>query len=347
MIKEFVYLFLIFSIVSSHIDLLRIVNDENIIYSINSKKTTWEAGVNERFADMNLRYVKKLLGALKTPDYLRLPIKKVKVRTDLPENFDPREKWPMCESLKEIRDQSTCGSCWAFGAAEAMSDRICIASQGQLQTRISTEHLLACCSTCGDGCNGGWPTMAWEYWKSHGLPTGGLYGDKKTCQPYSFPPCDHHMSGKYGPCSGEEFPTPKCSHTCSSGYPKPFHQDLWYASNTYTLSSKEEEIMTELYENGPLEGAFTVYEDFLNYKKGVYQNVVGSSLGGHAIKVIGWGIENGVKYWLCVNSWNDGWGYNGTFKILRGDNHCGIEEELVGGEAKIKSENLQFLEEEN
>lgn len=43
------------------------------------------------------------------------------------------------------------------------------------------------------------------------------------------------------------------------------------------------------------------------------------------MKIIGWGVENGVRYWLCVNSWNEDWGENGLFRILRGVNHCGIE----------------------
>jgi len=43
-------------------------------------------------------------------------------------------------------------------------------------------------------------------------------------------------------------------------------------------------------------------------------------LGGHAVKLIGWGVdEEGVKYWKVVNSWNNTWGENGTFKIVRGD----------------------------
>ena len=38
----------------------------------------------------------------------------------------------------------------------------------------------------------------------------------------------------------------------------------------------------------PLQGAFSVYEDFLTYKSGVYQHTTGRMLGGHAIKLIGW-----------------------------------------------------------
>lgn len=76
--------------------------------------------------------------------------------------------------------------------------------------------------------------------------------------------------------------------------------------------------MNEIFKNGPVSVAFTVYEDFPTYKSGVYQHTTGGALGGHAVKMIGWGVENGTKYWLIVNSWNEDWGDKGTFKILRG-----------------------------
>lgn len=47
---------------------------------------------------------------------------------------------------------------------------------------------------------------------------------------------------------------------------------------------------------------------------GVYQHVTGEMLGGHAIKILGWGEENGTPYWLAANSWNSDWGDKGTTK---------------------------------
>ena len=81
--------------------------------------------------------------------------------------------------------------------------------------------------------------------------------------------------------------------------------------------------------NGPVEVALTVYEDLLTYKSGVYQHTTGKKLGGHAVKMVGWGVENGTPYWTIVNSWNESWGNSGTFRIKRGVNECGIEASVV------------------
>lgn len=52
--------------------------------------------------------------------------------------------------------------------------------------------------------------------------------------------------------------------------------------------------------NGPMMVGLTVYEDFMNYEKGVYDHVTGIAVGGHAIKIIGWDHdENGSLYWIC------------------------------------------------
>ena len=107
-------------------------------------------------------------------------------------------------------------------------------------------------------------------------------------------------------------------------------------STAYSIpAGNEEAIMTEILMNGPVEASFRVYEDFPNYYSGVYQHVSGKLIGGHAVKMIGWGIENDTPYWLIANSWNPTWGDKGYIKIRRGNNECGIEEEIVAGLPKL------------
>ena len=63
--------------------------------------------------------------------------------------------------------------------------------------------------------------------------------------------------------------------------------------------------------------------------------MTGDFLGGHAVKIIGWGVEDGTPYWLVANQWNESWGDKGLFKILRGNNECGFEEDVVAGVPKV------------
>lgn len=120
-------------------------------------------------------------------------------------------------------------------------------------------------------------------------------------------------------------------HKCRTGYKPTYDEDKHYGAKSYSIGKHPVDIQKEIFQNGPVEGAFTVYEDLIMYKDGVYQHVHGKALGGHAIRILGWGVENGTPYWLIANSWNIDWGNNGFFKILRGQDHCGIESEISAG----------------
>lgn len=60
----------------------------------------------------------------------------------------------------------------------------------------------AACPGSG-GCNGGYPLEAWNWFKSTGVVTGGLYQDTTTCYPYELAPCSHHEDGKYPRCPSQ------------------------------------------------------------------------------------------------------------------------------------------------
>ena len=239
-----------------------------IIADVNSKATTWVAGHHERFAGKPFHAIKRQLGVLdiaaSEADKLPLEIHTGFDMFGLPDEFDPREAWPQCKTIREVRDQSDCGSCWAFGAVEAASDRVCIATGGKFQPHLSAQDMLACCSSCGMGCNGGYPSAAWSYLKNTGVVTGGNYNDKSWCSAYSMPNCDHHTTGQYEPCGSHDYPTPACPKQCDadSTYTTPFAQDKVRFNSSYSVGRDPTQIMQELMTRGPVEAAFSVYDDF-------------------------------------------------------------------------------------
>ncbi|KRX15150.1 Cathepsin B-like cysteine proteinase 3 [Trichinella nelsoni] len=229
----------------------------------------------------------------------------------LPKHFDSREKWPECEWIRFIRDQSNCGSCWAVSAASVMTDRHCIASKGQETPYISDEQILSC----------GMIPSPFHYWKKMGIATGGPYGDKSCCQPYSIAPCSK--------CTYTAS-TPSCKYDCQDDY------DIPITSEHYHVPSNQYEIMNEIYTHGPVVAGFIVYEDFTYYISGIYHQTSYMAMGGHAIRIIGWGEENGIPYWLIANSWNTTFGEKGFFRIRRGTNECRIESEVYTGIPKLR-----------
>jgi len=133
------------------------------------------------------------------------------------------------------------------------------------------------------------------------------------------------------------FDTPPCQTSCDSAskYKTPYSQDKNFFQSGYGLSG-ESDMQQDIMKYGSIEVAFTVYADFEAYKSGIYQYKTGEELGGHAVKIIGWGVQNGVKYWTVANSWNVDWGEKGFFRIIRGVNDCGIEGEGSAGVPKLQ-----------
>ncbi|CAD5228257.1 unnamed protein product [Bursaphelenchus xylophilus] len=251
--------------------------------------------------------------------------------TTIPKEFDSRKAWPECADLiNSVQDQSLCGSCWAVSSSTALADRICIATKGKTKVSLSTIDLVSCCSECGYSCVGGYPHRAFKYIYDNGIVTGTNYTHPDGCKPYPFKPCEHTggaFRSKYPQCYGRQPSPPKCEQKCSKdGYKRTFENDKFYVSTWYNLNKDAVGLQKEIMTNGPaVFTAMRMYEDFLYYRSGVYEHIAGRYFGLHAVRVIGWGEENGVPYWIVANSWNKYWGDNGFFKVRRGNNEVGIE----------------------
>ncbi|GAA0175291.1 cysteine protease [Lithospermum erythrorhizon] len=299
---------------------------DSIVKEINENdKAGWKATMNPRFSNYTVSEFKRILGVKQTPEGMLsfTPIVTHRGQLKLPNEFDARTAWPQCNTIGRILDQGHCGSCWAFAAVESLSDRFCI--NFGMNITLSVNDLLACCGfMCGDGCDGGYPLSAWRYFVQTGVVTS-------ECDPY------FDQTGCSHPGCEPAYPTPKCEKKCVK------QNLLWtnskhYSANAYRISSDPKSIMTEVYKHGPVEVSFTVYEDFAHYKSGVYKHITGGVMGGHAVKLIGWGTsEDGEDYWLLANQWNRDWGDNGYFKIRRATNECGIEADVVAGLPSTKN----------
>jgi cathepsin B len=277
--------------------------NKQIIADIRQRTHRWEAYDFETNPMKDYSYGKLmgLLGTVNNPAKERIPefsYADVEMLQQLPANFDWRTE---SQCVHPVRDQQHCGSCWAFAASEALSDRFCIASKGAVDVVLSPQDMVSC-DNWDMGCNGGILSFAWSYLTSTGIVTD-------TCTPY--------VSG--------DGSVPKCPKTCEDGSDRKKYK---CASGSVVKASGAASIQSEIFANGPLETGFDVYEDFFSYKSGIYHYTSGAKAGGHAVKIIGWGQENGVNYWICANSWGNSWGMEGFFNIEWGQ--CGIDSAAYG-----------------
>jgi len=292
------------------------LNDPELIRTINSHPTAaWKATSYEKFQNKTISDVGHMFGAYLT-NSIRPSMYAVSQPTDksslksIPSNFDARDQWPKC--IHPIRNQQQCGSCWAFSSSEMLSDRFCIASKGAINTVLSPQFMVSC-DKYDMGCHGGNMDTLWKF-----LSTTGTVEDD--CLPY--------VSGK-----GH---VPSCSNTCANGDAMKF-----YKANPRSIknfrSNDIQSVQQDILTNGPIISGFMVYQDFMQYSSGVYHHVSGSLLGGHAIKIVGWGIDSQSKlpYWIVANSWGADWGMNGFFWIRRGSNECQIENYMYTAEAQL------------
>merc|ERR1719160_768518 len=309
----------------------------------------WKAAAHPRFASQAPGAFKDMNGIKDAIASGELVSHQADANAAIPDSFDSEENWPQCAKIiGDIRDQSNCGCCWAFGGVEAASDRLCIATNASIMLPLSAQDI--CFNSNFNGCGGGQISTPWSYIKSTGAVTGGLYQGsgpfgKGLCSSFSLPHCHHH-----GPTHGDPYPaegapgcpsesSPRGPRSCDSDAKAPHNN---FASDKYTYSGQtisargETNIQSAIMAGGPMETAFTVYSDFENYGGGIYHHVSGGMAGGHAVKFVGWGVENGQKYWKVANSWNPYWGEKGYFRIRRGNNEGGIEDGAVASSPSAK-----------
>jgi C1A family cysteine protease len=196
----------------------------------------------------------------------------------LPTTFD----WRDYNILPEIRDQASCGSCWAFSAlgtteAKYNLERSRNSTLPDLSVNLSEQSLVSDCMS--GSCTGGWHNRALKYTRDTGTVD-------EACLPYTSQRCLDANDTCVATCDcGSECSDPcSCSSKCGD-----WSTRLWHIEKYDKVSNKVDKIKEALICHGPL--------------------AVATDNWNHAIVLVAYNDTSGN--WTIRNSWGAGWGDNG------------------------------------
>jgi len=237
-----------------------------------------------------------------------------------------------------------CGSCAVFAAVSAIES--CMHKVTGVLPDLSEQHLMDCAygyEEINEGCAGGHAGeyMEWMY-EQH---NGGLADEAQ--YPY--------RAGTRGVSDCRNSTVPNANHgavvtghydvSMLGTYWVPRGSPEWLALPTGR--EFEEDIIGLLDERNSVTTSIQMSNAFVEYSGGILQSLGPSDCincrfpngtvnhfsirchTNHVVTLVGYGEENGVKFWKIKNSWGTDWGEGGFGRILRGANYCGIAQEYA------------------
>ena len=218
--------------------------------------------------------------------------------TELPKSVD----WRSRNVVTSVKDQGHCGSCWAFAAAATLESHLAL--ETGLLFDLSPQQIAMCApnpDSCGGtgGCNGATAEIAFDYVAGFGILEEYQLG----YQAYY---------GANSACGTSDATVPVGT---IDGY-------VQLPANNYLA------LMNAIATVGPI--AISVdASTFHSYESGIFSDCNQESPDiNHAVVLVGYGEDNGQKYWIVRNSWAPSWGENGYIRVARFDHEqeiCGMD----------------------
>lgn len=207
----------------------------------------------------------------------------------LPQGPNSYFDWRPRGVVSKIRSQGRCGSCWAFSAIASVEAAYAI-SRKQLIS-FSEQQLIDCTPSYGNhGCNGGSINYSFNYIKDKGSQYRATY----------------KYTGKQGTC---KYNPAKTVIKNRGLYNVPKNNDLQLG---YAVSKTVVSIAIDS-------------SGIMNYRSGIFNGKCGTALN-HCMNIVGFGAQQGIRYWIVRNSWGASWGEQGYIRMIRqsGAGKCGI-----------------------
>lgn len=250
-----------------------------------SKKVDYSHKINQ-FADLTKEEFKEKYLTLNVQEIENISKRAttfVPTIEEVPESFD----WRAQGAVAPVKNQGSCGSCWAFSAVANIEGQYFIKSKAMI---TFSEQQLVDCDLVDQGCNGGLMADAYDYLIKNGVMTDADYsyiGRRKACH---------------------------------------FEQEKIAAKVTgYNFAgSQDEEIIKKfLVEKGPLAIALDA-TTLQFYFGGIVKAWQCPKKINHAVLLVGYGKRGNTPYWIIKNSWGKRWGEKGYFRIEFGKGACAV-----------------------
>ena len=286
-------------------------NNLNEINEHNLSKSTYSLKMNE-FGDIDLSELFKLNNF---ENKINSEKKNNEITNETNMLIPNYVDWRKNNVLPEMRNQKKCGSCWAFSALSALESIYAI-KYGELIS-LSKQELVDC-STENYGCNGGYTYEAYDYILKNGICLENEYpyvGEDQVCKFCSELDNECNININIENCNNcnininiNNVNTNQCIK-CEN--------KLKIKDYTY-VTPNNEEYMKYYVAQQPLSVSIEVNNSFIFYDDGIFESSTKEKPRlSHAVIVVGYGSENGIDYWLVMNSWGENWGDKGYIKIRR------------------------------
>jgi C1A family cysteine protease len=186
-----------------------------------------------------------------------------------------------------IRQQGSCGSCWAFSIAAEIEGRWLATHTRPSGWYLAPQQLLDC-DNANEGCGGGYPSTAIAYIKaSGGLTTETLY--------------------KYAERRNS------CKLTAAMSRPFPLGSAQVLAPASYSWA----DITQFVADHGPTSAALDASQ-LQSYTSGIFAPRTWGADATHAVNIVGYGTSSGQQYFRVRNSWGADFGESGYFRMKPG-----------------------------
>ena len=229
--------------------------------------------------------------------------------------------WRGTPAAGVVKDQATCGSCWAFGTNGALESAIAVAT-GRNHS-FSEQALMDCSWNYGtnSACGGGDADAALDWLVAEGGGVLDLEAEYEYQGAAGY--CRHKTAGGGGDDDDDDGATNRRHHRHRVSIPRV----IGYA---FTPPGDDETLMEAVASRGPLQVSIdAAAHGFRYYASGVYDEPTchaDEDNLDHSVTLVGYGTdeETGIDWWLIKNSWSQHWGDGGYVKIARARGGCGV-----------------------